>query len=387
MSSMKALWNLAFRPFFLLASVAGSILIFLWLAVWSGMMPGPRYFTTPMLWHAHEMLFAFASVVVVGFLMTASQNWTGKRGVHGWRLKTLALVWLGARIMPWFVTPPSPLYVMLDLSFLILAVIFLAPYLLQANQRHNMGLLGVLAVLMVANALVHVEAAGLAFGMARRGQALAMGMLALLIVVIGGRIIPLFTRNAEKSAKVRKAKPLDLAAILLTAVYALSDTVIPDSTVFGVIALLAALVNAVRWSLWDPWATRHQPMLWILSTGYLWLVLGLLIRGLGVWLPIPSSLGIHAIAVGAIGILIYGVMPRVSLGHTGRTIQAPRPLVVGFILINAAAIIRVVVAGLAANHYVDAVIAAGVLWGLAFVIFMVLFTPVLIAPRVDGKPG
>jgi uncharacterized protein involved in response to NO len=384
---MNALWNLAFRPFFLLASVAGAILIFLWLAVWSGMIPGPRYFTTPMLWHAHEMLFAFASAVVVGFLMTASQNWTGKRGVHGWRLKTLALVWLAARIMPWLVTPPSPLYAMLDLSFLILAVIFLAPYLLQASQRRNMGLLGVLAVLTVANALVHVEAAGLGFGMARRGQALAMGMLALVIVIIGGRIIPLFTRNAEKTANVRKSNPLDLAAVSLTAVYALSDTIIPNSTIFGVIALLAASVNAVRWFMWDPWATRHQPMLWVLTTGYLWLVIGLLMRGLGVWLPIPPSLGIHALAVGGIGVLIYGVMPRVSLGHTGRTIQAQRPLVVGFVLINAAAMIRVVVAGLAMNHYVAAVIAAGVLWGLAFLIFMFLFTPVLLAPRVDGKPG
>lgn len=387
MPSMSALWNLAFRPFFLLASGAAAIFVFLWLAVWTGAMPAPQYFTTPVLWHAHEMLFAFASVVVVGFLMTASQNWTGKRGVHGWRLQVLVAVWLAARIMPWFVTPPSLLYAALDLSFLLLAVAFLAPYLLQASQRRNMGLLGVLAVLAIANGLVHWEAAGLGFGMATRGQALAIGMIAVVISVIGGRVIPLFTRNAEKSAKVRSWRPLDLSAVILTVAYALTDTLIPGTTIFGFIALLAALAHAARWLLWDPWATRHQPILWILFTGYFWLVIGLFLRGFGVWLSIPASLGIHAITVGAIGILIYGIMPRVSLGHTGRPITPQRALVVGFTLINGAAIVRVAIAGFAASHYADAVIVSGILWAIAFGIFCVLFVPILTAPRVDGRPG
>jgi uncharacterized protein involved in response to NO len=384
---MSALWNLAFRPFFLLASGAAAILISLWLAVWTGAVPAPQYFTTPVLWHAHEMLFAFASAVVVGFLMTASQNWTGKRGVHGWRLQVLAAVWLAARIMPWLVTPPSLLYAALDLSFLLLAVVFLAPYLFQSSQRRNMGLLGVLAVLALANALVHWEAAGLGFGMAARGQALAIGMIAVVIAVIGGRVIPLFTRNAEKTAKVRSIRMLDLSAVALTVAYALSDTLIPGTAIFGFIALLAAGAHAARWLLWDPWATRHQPILWIMFTGYFWLIAGLFLRGFGVWLSIPASLGIHAITVGAIGILIYGIMPRVSLGHTGRPIKPQRALVVGFTLINGAAIIRVAIAGIAANHYADAVIVSGILWAVAFGIFCVLFAPILTAPRLDGRPG
>jgi uncharacterized protein involved in response to NO len=122
-------------------------------------------------------------------------------------------------------------------------------------------------------------------------------------------------------------------------------------------------------------------------TGYFWLIVGLFLRGFGVWLPIPASLGIHAITVGAIGILIYGIMPRVSLGHTGRPIKPQRALIVGFTLINGAAIVRVAIAGFAANRYVDAVIVSGILWAIAFGIFCVLFVPILTMPRVDGRPG
>lgn len=382
-----ALWNLAFRPFFLLAGAAAAILISLWLAVWSGIMSGPQYFTSTILWHAHEMIFGFATAVVVGFLMTASQSWTGKRGVHGLRLQVLVAVWLAARIMPWLVTAPSLIYAALDLAFLILAVIFLIPYLLQASQKRNMGLLAVLAVLGSANACVHLEAAGWVHGVASRGLALAVGMITVIIVVIGGRVIPVFTRNAEKSAKVRSFRKLDLACVSLTAAYAVSDAALPASTFFGITALLAAAANTLRWLLWDPWSTRHQPMLWILFSGYFWLVLGLYLRGLGVWQPIAPSLGIHAIAVGSIGVLIYGMMPRVSLGHTGRPIHARRALVAGFVLINGAAAVRVVGVGLAPNFYTDAVIVAGLLWSLAFAIFFGIFVRVLTAPRVDGRPG
>jgi len=382
-----ALWNLAFRPFFLLAGAAAAILISLWLAVWSGVMSGPQYFTSPILWHAHEMIFGFATAVVVGFLMTASQNWSGKRGVHGRRLQVLVAVWLAARIMPWLVTAPSLIYAALDLAFLILAVIFLIPHLLQASQKRNMGLLAVLAFLGGANAMVHMEAAGWVHGVASRGLALAVGMITVIIVVIGGRVIPVFTRNAEKSAKVRSFRTLDLACVTLTAAYALSDAALPASTFFGITTLVAAAANTLRWLLWDPWSTRHQPMLWILFSGYLWLVLGLYLRGLGVWQPIAPSLGIHAIGVGSIGVLIYGMMPRVSLGHTGRPIHAQRALVAGFVLINGAAAVRVVGAGLVPNFYTDAVIVAGLLWTLAFVIFFGIFVRVLTAPRVDGRPG
>jgi uncharacterized protein involved in response to NO len=383
----NALWNLAFRPFFLLAGAAAAILISLWLAVWTGLMPGPRYFTSTILWHAHEMLFGFATAVVVGFLMTASQNWTRKRGVHGWRLQLLAGVWLLARIMPWLVLPPSYLYAALDLAFLILAVIFLSPYLLQASQKRNMGLLLVLAVLAGANALVHAEVAGLVEGLASRGLSLALGMITVVIVVIGGRVIPLFTRNTEASAHVRSWRPLDLACVGLTAAYALSDALLPQSTFFGVVTLTAALCNGMRWLFWDPWSTRHHPMLWILFSGYFWLVVGLFLRGLGVWQAIAPSLGTHAIAVGSIGILIYGMMPRVSLGHTGRPIRARRALVAGFVLINAAAAIRVAVVGWAPLFYTNAVVMAGILWAIAFAIFCGLFLQILTSPRPDGKPG
>ncbi|WP_176736877.1 NnrS family protein [Oligoflexus tunisiensis] len=382
-----ALWNLAFRPFFLLAGAAAAVLIFLWLAVWTGLMPGPRYFPSMILWHAHEMLFGFATAVVVGFLMTASQNWTGKRGIHGWKLQLLAGVWLVARLMPWLLAPPSYLYAATDLAFLVLAVVFLAPYLLQASQKRNMGLLLVLAVLAGANALVHGEALGILEDSAYRGLALGVGMLTVLIVVIGGRVIPAFTRNAEASAHVRSWRPLDLACVGFTAVYALSDTFLPQSPFFGVVTLAAALANGTRWLLWDPWSTRHQPMLWILFSGYLWLVIGLFLRGFGVWQPIAPSLGIHAIAVGSIGVLIYGMMPRVSLGHTGRPIRARRALVTGFVLINAAAAMRVVVVGLAPLFYRNAVVIAGLLWAVAFLIFFGLFLQVLTSPRVDGRPG
>jgi uncharacterized protein involved in response to NO len=278
-------------------------------------------------------------------------------------------------------------YAVFDMSFLLIAAAFLAPYLVRSKQRHNVGLLVLLVVLAVANLHVHLEAFGVGSGLARRGLLLGLDVVIVIVAVIGGRVVPAFTRNAVPEARVRSIPRLDNAAVAATIAFAVAELVSENASVTGALALVAAGLNGARLSLWSPWSTRGNPMLWILVSGYAWVVVGLALRGFGVFVPIAPSITLHALAVGAVGILVYGMMPRVSLGHTGRKIVASRPLVAGFCLINAAALARVGVAALAPGRYVEIVVTAGFLWIAAFLIFVCLFWRVLSMPRVDGRPG
>lgn len=380
-----ALWALAFRPFFLLAGVAAVLLVAAWLGVYTGILPVPRYFPSGAQWHAHEMLLGFAVTVVVGFLMTASANWTGIRGVHGWKLQLLAGLWLAARVLPWVTPPQTLLYPVVDLAFLPLAGVFLAPYLLRKEQKRNKGFIALLGVLTVAALLIHLDAWGVSPGAGRRGALLALDVVVVIVTVIGGRVLPMFARNAIPEVKIRGDRRLDLAAIGATAAFAVAELVAEGSTVACGVAFVAAALNGARLWLWDPLQTRRNAMVWILFSGYAWLVAGLLLKGFA--FAVAPGIAVHALAVGAVGGLIYGMMPRVSLGHTGRKIAASKPLVAGFYLVNAAAFVRVAVAGLLPEAYVPAVVAAGVLWIAAFALFTAKFVPVLTRPRVDGKPG
>jgi uncharacterized protein involved in response to NO len=160
-AAMQAVWALGFRPFFVLAGTAAALLVAAWILVLTGQLAAPAYFVTAVQWHAHEMLFGFVAAAVVGFVLTASQNWTGVRGIRGLPLQALAGVWLAGRALPWLVGPASAVYAAIDLAFLPLAGAVLARYLLRAGQAKNLGFLGLVAVMWTGNLLVHLEALGL----------------------------------------------------------------------------------------------------------------------------------------------------------------------------------------------------------------------------------
>jgi uncharacterized protein involved in response to NO len=250
----------------------------------------------------------------------------------------------------------------------------------------------ILTVLFLANLSTHLAAFGIEGVDPRAGTRFAVYLAALLIAVMGGRIIPSFTANALRARGVTAlptARPwVETLAAPIVAVAALADLVAEGSVLAGAAALATAGVHGVRLAGWRSLATGFSPILWILHVGYAWLVLGFALSGLAVFVDaVPPTAAFHALTAGAIGVLTLGVMSRVALGHTGRDIVAARPTVVAYVAVTLAAVLRVFVPLLMPGAAVLGIVVTGFLWTAAFAVFTVVYAPILIAPRADGRPG
>jgi uncharacterized protein involved in response to NO len=394
-AARSVLFALGFRPFFLLAGLFAPVAILVWVAIFSGWV-SPFVPYPPSLWHAHEMLFGFTAAAVCGFFLTAVPNWTGAPPVSGRPLAALAALWLAGRIAVWataFVTPWAAAAI--DLSFLPALLATVLPSLLRGSRK-NLVFVAIVAFLVLGNLLFHLEALGIA-DTAARGLNFTVDLVALLITVVGGRVTPAFTQSAlAQRPKDRGRKPpvlvsrlwLNEAAILSVAAMALTDLFAPNSVEVGWLALLAAVLGAVRLSGWRGLRTLHEPLLWVLHLGYGWLVVGLAVKGVSTLTDVlPATVALHGITIGAIGTMTLGVMSRASLGHTGRPLHAGRLLAAAYLLITAAAVVRLAAPLVAPNRYPESVMLSGGLWIAAFAIFAALFVPVLTAPRADQRPG
>jgi uncharacterized protein involved in response to NO len=377
-------WGLGFRPFFLLASVVGAVAIGHWVAVQTGQLAAPRSLP-PAIWHGHEMIQGFAVAVIAGFVLTASQNWTGIRGVNGPRLQALAGLWLLGRVLLWTLPGPSLLAALADLAFLPLLAWALAPYLVPPAQRRNRVFLGFFALLFLGNLLLHLDALGVWPGMARAGLRLSVYAVLLVIVLIGGRVIPFFSRNLIPGGGI-VVRPRVEALAHLTALALLPTAFLPEDSPLAVaVGLAAAVAHGARWAGWFTRPVLRTPILWVLYAGYLWIVVGFLLTGLRPWLGMQSmgySLAtLHAFTVGGIGVTTFGMMTRIALGHTGRPIRAARAIVSGYALVNLAALARVVPPLLDPAWHTPSVVAAGALWVAAFLLLALRFAPILLQPR------
>jgi uncharacterized protein involved in response to NO len=378
-----------FRPFFLSAAAFAAAILPIWLLILTGRIHATRYLE-PSTWHAHEMIFGFVLAVIAGFLLTAVGNWTQRETVVGKPLLMLAGLWLAGRFAVTFATVlPRGLPALLDLAFLPALILVLARPLVAAKNRRNLVMLGILGALLLANIAVHLDALGvLPSGSARRASLASIDMILLMIVLISGRVFPMFTRNATSVQTIRSMPRFDVACVVAMALLTGVGAVAPGSKADGALALVAGLLAAARSRHWGARHTLRQPLLWIIHGGYAWLVVGLLLRGAaGLGAPVSGSLATHALTVGAIGSVTLGMMARVSLGHTGRMLVASAPTVVAFVAINLAAGARVLGPVLAPAHYRASLIAAASLWAVAFVTFLVVYVPILSRPRVDGRPG
>jgi uncharacterized protein involved in response to NO len=285
---------------------------------------------------------------------------------------------------------PELLVIAIDLAFLPLLTLALAKALIASKNRKNYGFLFLLTALFSTNGVALLAPTFGYYALVSVAHQVALDLIVLIILVVGGRIIPLFTRNATGGAGIANHRALDLAAIgsmvLLTVLDALAHA--PSlAGVAGVVALLTGGLTAAR--AWG-WGARYarDPMLWVLHVGYFWVPIGLLLRGASrLTTAVPASAATHALTVGAIGTLTLGMMARVSLGHTGRVIRASRSLIVAFASVIGAAATRIAAAFLPTSVYIEALALSAGLWVLAFALFLVLFARVLLTPRFDGKPG
>ncbi len=380
-----ALWQLGFRPFFALGALSSVVLLGVWLAVQAG-APVPLGPLGPIVWHAHEMVFGFSAAIVAGFLLTASQSWSGVRGVHGRRLQLLVALWLAGRVL--MLAPVHwAIVAAVDLAFLPALGLALWPYLKDPELKPERLLLVLLTVLTAANAMVHADALGLTSGTALGGVRLGVYALVLMILFIGGRVVPFFTESSIARAQPRTRAWVEWSSHGSAWAFVVAQVVAPTSPVSAAIAFLAALANLARLVGWYVRRVRRVPLLWVLHAAYLWLVVGLALSGLASLGLVAGTYAIHAFTVGGIGAVIHGMISRVSLGHTGRRLHPSAWTVVGFVAIHLAALVRVVVPLALPSLQATAIQVSGGLWILAFGLFLVVYTPMLLAPRVDGEPG
>jgi len=384
MNAHPALWGLGFRPFFLLASGWAAATLLIWVTAYALGWQVPLQID-PLNWHAHEMVYGFGVGIIVGFLLTATQNWTGIRGVNGGRLQLVVAIWCIGRLGFFLVFLPAWCGPLMDLAFVPVALWSLWPYLARRNQRRNHVFLLHFVLMFAGNLMFHGWFPGT--DLTRRGLLMGLMVEILILVLIGGRVIPFFTSRAVEAARVTRHPNLEWAshgsAWLLGIVWVIDER----HMLMPWVALVAMLVHAARLALWHPFQSRRIPILWILHLGYAWLVLAFGLTALAGWGLIARPLALHALTVGPLSVLIYGMVSRVSLGHTGRVIRASPLMTVGYVLVNAAFLLRVFMPIVRPSEYRLAVILSGSAWAVAFVLLVAALLPILTSPRPDGKPG
>jgi uncharacterized protein involved in response to NO len=379
-----AVFSVGLRPFFLFSALWAAIAAPLWLyAFLSG---GP----VGLSWHVHEMLFGYTGGVVVGFLLTAVPNWTGRLPVVGTPLAVLFGLWAAGRAAMLAMALNADLAaaawpLVIDGLFLFAMAGVVWREVLAGKNWRNVPVAAMVTLFALANAGFHLEAG--AGGVTALSTRLGLAVVALLIAVIGGRVTPSFTRNWQ----IKRGGPLpavadrfDAVTLAVTAAGLIAWSVAPAHPAAGALLLAAGTLNLVRLIRWRGAATLAEPLVWILHLGYLWLAAGLFLTGLSVAVPdlVPPSVGVHALTAGAIGVMTLAIMTRASRGHTGRPLAAGRVEVVIYALVNAAALSRVV-GGLSPTLYQPLLIVSAGLWSAAFLAFAIGYGPMLLSPRPD----
>jgi len=379
-----ALWNLGFRPLYLLAGLFATLSVPVWMAQYAGWLGGPAIIAGP-LWHAHEMLFGYAFAVIVGFLFTAGRNWANQPTPTGATLAAIAALWVAARVL--VLTPYALAAAATDSAFALAAALAIAVPFVRSGNRRNYFFVVLLLAMGVVNLAFHLGMAGLLELPVQRGLQVGLDIVLFIMVVMGGRVIPMFTMNGIPGVFCARLAWLERLAPGSVLVLLAADAAGTPDTVIGAIAAVAAAAHAARLGLWRPWLTLKKPIVWILHFAYAWIVLALALRALAAFDLLPAGLATHALTVGAIGGLTLGMMTRTSLGHTGRPLQTGRAELFCYIAIQLAALARVFLPLAHPSFYLPAVIGSGLLWSLAFGVFTLSYWPILSRPRADGKPG
>lgn len=377
---------LGFRPFFLLAALSALILIALWPFVWQGLLTLPAHYD-PISWHAHEMLFGYSVAVIAGFLLTAVRNWTGEATWTGHRLALLAAIWLLGRVLPWLPGVPLWLLVSVDGAFLPLLALSLAQPLWRGQNRSNRVFVPLLLTMGLAGVLSQLQMLGVVSGLGDMRRVMLELILAI-IVLVGGRVMPFFTQNVLPGFTATQrpwVERLTLASLALLVLAQASGVV--SGVWLGMLWLVFAGAQAIRLAGWFSPRVVRMPVLWVLHAGYAWLVLGSLLTALASLGAFPAASALHALTVGAIGVFTLGMMSRVAHGHSGRSIDVTRPVAAAFVCMNLAAVIRVFGSAWLTDDYHLWVDLSAALWVLCFALFAWHYVPILLRPRIDGRPG
>jgi uncharacterized protein involved in response to NO len=377
-----ALFSMGFRPFFLFASAWAALAVPIWIAAYAGLLSAEQFTRN---WHVHEMLFGYLGGVIAGFLLTAVPNWTGRLPVAGASLAALFALWAAGRFAMLFTNELGALAAVVDSSFLFALAAVIAREILAGKNTRNIPVSALVTLLGVANLLWHFGGAEAALVAERIG----LGVVAMLVTLIGGRIVPSFTRNwmAKQQLKPEPAptNQFDFVTLAITALAVLAWIAAPLSALAGVALTLAGLLNFIRLLRWRGWKTWPEPLVLVLHAGYFWLALGFTLIGLSVLAPavFPSPAGIHALTAGAFGVMTLAVMTRASLGHTGQPLTASPHITLIYALVNLAAAVRTA-SPFFPEQYALLLTLAAILWSGAFAAFVIVYAPLLLRPRAKA---
>lgn len=393
--ALAPIWQIAFRPFFLFASLFIILALIIWAGVLAKLAPvlaNYQAYSNWMIWHSHELIFGFVQAIAIGFLLTASRNWAGQPGISANWIKLLIGCWLAARLA-WLLPSPTWFVTLLDASTPALAAIGLAQTLSagekeqgKGSQKHNWPFVLLLSVFVLVQLLFHTLLALAPQYLSVLMQASVL-MMAAMTLWVSGRVLPFFTRaRLQTKAAVIPGRLLQIsmASSWLLVASTVLAMIFSELEIFKIISVCLALIAAIsqghRLYLFYRPGVITEPMLWSLYCAYAWIIIGYLLLGFSLLLnqPLPW---LHAITLGGLLTMIISMMARISLGHTGRPIRALKGMTSVFIILQVASLIRISLA----NSW-GYLLAIGLVL-LALTLFLFHYLPILVKPRADGKAG
>ncbi len=383
-----AVLSYGYRPFFLLAALWAALVMALWILAISGVIAWTAAFD-PVAWHAHSLLFGYSTAVIAGFLMTAVPNWTGRFPIVGWPLAALVGFWIAGRLVVTLGGALPPVLVaVVDLAFPVALAFAIGREIIAGKNWRNLKVLGLLGLLILADILFHIEAAQGGYAAAGFGARLALATLILLIALIGGRVVPSFTRNwlAQRRAVLLPAAAgrFDDVCMAITIAALLLWVVLPEHVATGWLCIVAGGANLLRQRRWQGMQTLSEPLVWVLHAGFLCVAIGFFTIAADILgLVALGSAAKHVWTAGAVGLMTLAVMSRASLGHGGYPLTAGRGAAFLYLALIIGVVARVLAAVFVQAPWLLHIAACG--WILAFGGFAWLYWTILVGPKLQSR--
>lgn len=384
-----ALFNLGFRPFFLGASIFSVVSVLLWMCVFVFQLPLQFKEISMTQWHAHEMVYGYSLAVISGFLLTAVKNWTGVQTLYGPGLSGLFILWVIARILFLFGTSYIFIAAVFEMVFMLCLISAIAYPIFKTRQWRQAAILSKIILLTIGNGLFYLGAAGIIEQGIYWGIYGGLLLIIALILTLGRRVIPFFIeQGVGYPVQLVNHKWIDRSSLVLLLAFFIVFVFVGNRQISEIISLALFFITTIRLFGWHTPGIWKKPLLWSLYISFIFIDVGFLLFAISNFFNIPPMLAFHAFSYGGIGLVTLGMMSRVSLGHTGRDIQAPpKVLTLSFILLVVGGICRIFLPIFDMSHYVTWILISQVLWSVAYLIFAIAYAPILIKPRIDGQFG
>jgi uncharacterized protein involved in response to NO len=383
--STKPLLRLGFRPFFFASGVIAIISMLMWMVFFPSFILINN--ANPIDWHAHEMIFAYASVVTVGFLLTASKNWTGIQTIYNKPLLALALLWVSARFLPFVANEFLVYQAVLDSSFLILSTLAIAWPIIKAKNWNNISIVGKLILLSIAHVLFYLGLLGVISQGVYLGIYLGFYLIISLLFMMSRRLLPFFIeRGLGLTTELKNSKFLDLSSLVLFLAFIVVE-VFFQTIISTVLAGLLFIIHSIRFANWYHPGVWKKPLLWSIYLSYGFLTLGFGLHVAAYFINMMPNIATHSFAFG-IALMTLSMMARISLGHTGRNVfQPPKQINTMFILLTLAFVTRVLLVSVFPEYYASLIFVSQLLWISSFLWFVIIYTPMFFQARIDGQFG